>query len=86
MTLNNGSTTRKFILATSSTPVAGTVVLSGTVGSNAEVVQAYELASRFIGADPAALTAALIRCPTVTPAEGGALTLLEGLLMQAGFT
>mgnify|MGYP001765604160 CR=1 FL=1 len=36
--------------------VAGTVVLSGTVGSNAEVVQAYELASRFIGADPAALT------------------------------
>lgn len=28
----------------------------------------------------------LIRCPSVTPAEGGALTLLEGLLRPAGFT
>jgi succinyl-diaminopimelate desuccinylase len=36
--------------------------------------------------DPVALTAALIRCQTVTPAEGGALTLLEGLLSGAGFT
>lgn len=35
--------------------------------------------------DPVALTAALIRCPSVTPAEGGALTLLEGVLSQAGF-
>ncbi len=35
--------------------------------------------------DPAALTAALIRCPSVTPAEGGALTLLQGLLAEAGF-
>lgn len=36
--------------------------------------------------DPADLTAALIRCPSVTPEEGGALVLLEGLLTQAGFT
>lgn len=36
--------------------------------------------------DPVALTADLIRCPSVTPAEGGALALLEGLLSQAGFT
>ena len=36
--------------------------------------------------DPADLTAALIRCPSVTPEEGGALALLEGLLTQAGFT
>ncbi len=36
--------------------------------------------------DPVALTAALIRCQSVTPAEGGALTLLEGLLSGAGFT
>lgn len=35
--------------------------------------------------DPAALTAALIRCPSVTPAEGGALVLLEQLLSGAGF-
>ncbi len=35
--------------------------------------------------DPAALTAALIRCPSVTPAEGGALALLERLLAGAGF-
>ncbi len=35
--------------------------------------------------DPVALTAALIRCPSVTPAEAGALTLLEGLLSGAGF-
>lgn len=36
--------------------------------------------------DPVALTAALIRCPSVTPAEGGALVLLEGLLAGAGFS
>jgi succinyl-diaminopimelate desuccinylase len=35
--------------------------------------------------DPAALTADLIRCPSVTPEEGGALQLLEGLLNDAGF-
>jgi len=35
--------------------------------------------------DPVALTAALVRCPSVTPAEGGALLLLEGVLAQAGF-
>ena len=35
--------------------------------------------------DPAALTANLIRCPSVTPEEGGALVLLESLLGQAGF-
>lgn len=36
--------------------------------------------------DPVALTADLIRCPSVTPVEGGALALLEGLLSGAGFT
>ena len=36
--------------------------------------------------DPVQLTADLIRCNSVTPAEGGALVLLEGLLTQAGFT
>ncbi|MEZ5885767.1 MAG: succinyl-diaminopimelate desuccinylase [Paracoccaceae bacterium] len=35
--------------------------------------------------DPVALTADLIRCPSVTPEEGGALQLLEGVLSQAGF-
>ena len=35
--------------------------------------------------DPVALTAALIRCPSVTPHEGGALVLLEGILSAAGF-
>ncbi len=36
--------------------------------------------------DPVDLTAKLIRCPSVTPAEGGALLLLETLLSDAGFT
>ena len=36
--------------------------------------------------DPVALTAALVRCPSVTPEEGGALVLLEELLSGAGFT
>lgn len=36
--------------------------------------------------DPAALTRALIRCPSVTPAEGGALTLLEDVLTRMGFS
>ncbi|WP_041527088.1 succinyl-diaminopimelate desuccinylase [Paracoccus aminophilus] len=35
--------------------------------------------------DAADLTAQLIRCPSVTPEEGGALVLLEGLLRAAGF-
>lgn len=35
--------------------------------------------------DPVALTADLIRCKTVTPAEGGALVLLDALLSDAGF-
>ncbi len=35
--------------------------------------------------DPVALTAALVRCPSVTPAEGGALVLLQGVLEGAGF-
>jgi succinyl-diaminopimelate desuccinylase len=35
--------------------------------------------------DPAALTADLIRCASVTPVEGGALVLLQDLLEGAGF-
>ena len=34
---------------------------------------------------PVDLLCDLIRCPSVTPAEGGALTLLAGILEQAGF-
>jgi succinyl-diaminopimelate desuccinylase len=36
-------------------------------------------------ADPAALARDLLRCPSVTPAEGGALGLVEGVLKAAGF-
>ncbi|MBO6853102.1 MAG: succinyl-diaminopimelate desuccinylase [Marivivens sp.] len=35
--------------------------------------------------DPVELTAALVRCPSITPNEGGALVLLEELLAGAGF-
>jgi succinyl-diaminopimelate desuccinylase len=35
--------------------------------------------------DPQSLTADLVRCPSVTPEEGGALVLLEALLSAAGF-
>jgi succinyl-diaminopimelate desuccinylase len=37
-------------------------------------------------ADPVAIARDLIRCPSVTPVEGGALTFLETLLKRAGFT
>jgi succinyl-diaminopimelate desuccinylase len=37
------------------------------------------------GPDAATLLAELIKCRSVTPDEGGALTLLEGLLKDAGF-
>ncbi len=40
----------------------------------------------FIPTDPVALTQALIRCESVTPQEGGALTLLQNVLEPAGFT
>ena len=36
-------------------------------------------------ADPVAIARNLIRCPSVTPAEGGALAYLEGTLSGAGF-
>ena len=36
--------------------------------------------------DPVHLTQSLIRCNSVTPAEGGALVLLEEVLSEAGFT
>jgi len=36
--------------------------------------------------DPVDLTQKLIRCPSVTPEEGGAITLLEDLLSAGGFT
>lgn len=36
--------------------------------------------------DPAANLATLIRCPSVTPAEGGALSALEAMLKPMGFT
>jgi succinyl-diaminopimelate desuccinylase len=36
--------------------------------------------------DPVALTADLVRCPSVTPIEGGALVLLEDVLTKGGFT
>jgi succinyl-diaminopimelate desuccinylase len=36
-------------------------------------------------ADPTALARDLVRCPSVTPAEGGALGLIEGVLKWAGF-
>ncbi|MEM8821593.1 MAG: succinyl-diaminopimelate desuccinylase [Pseudomonadota bacterium] len=35
--------------------------------------------------DPVALTIELVRCPSVTPEEGGAITLLEGVLTGLGF-
>lgn len=35
--------------------------------------------------DPAQTLAALIRCPSVTPEEGGALTALSGMLSELGF-
>ncbi|MEN8894706.1 MAG: succinyl-diaminopimelate desuccinylase [Yoonia sp.] len=38
-----------------------------------------------VNTDPVALTAALVRCETVTPAEGGALILLDHVLTDAGF-
>jgi len=36
-------------------------------------------------ADPVSIARDLIRCPSVTPAEGGALAYLAGVLEQAGF-
>lgn len=37
-------------------------------------------------ADPVALTQALVRCPSVTPSEGGALALIGALLEAEGYT
>jgi succinyl-diaminopimelate desuccinylase len=39
-----------------------------------------------VTADPVAIARDLLRCPSVTPAEGGALSFLEKTLKAAGFT
>ncbi|HEY2756679.1 MAG TPA: succinyl-diaminopimelate desuccinylase [Pseudolabrys sp.] len=39
-----------------------------------------------MSADPVIITCDLLRCPSVTPAEGGALAYLETTLKSAGFT
>jgi succinyl-diaminopimelate desuccinylase len=39
-----------------------------------------------MSADPVALARELLRCPSVTPQEGGALALIEKTLASAGFT
>ena len=39
-----------------------------------------------MSADPVAIARDLLRCPSVTPAEGGALAFLETMLKSAGFT
>jgi succinyl-diaminopimelate desuccinylase len=39
-----------------------------------------------MNSDPVAITRDLLRCPSVTPAEGGALAFLEKTLKAAGFT
>src|SRR5436190_16027495 len=38
------------------------------------------------GSDPITIARDLLRCPSVTPAEGGALAYLEAVLKGAGFT
>src|SRR4051794_28733390 len=38
-----------------------------------------------MASDPVRLLQDLIRCPSVTPAEGGALSYLDGVLSEAGF-
>ena len=35
--------------------------------------------------DPLELTAALVRCPSVTPEDGGALDVVQDVLQAAGF-
>jgi len=42
--------------------------------------------SRFSPVDPVDLTAALVRCPSVTPADAGALDILHDQLSEAGFS
>src|SRR5689334_599971 len=42
--------------------------------------------SQSMAVDPVELAQALIRCPSVTPEEGGALLLLEEVLTPLGFT
>src|ERR1041384_1446342 len=46
---------------------------------------ATERRHRMTQADPIALARDLLRCPSVTPAEGGALALIERVLKGSGF-
>lgn len=50
-----------------------------------EVLAGSCKANRMTRIDPVALAQDLIRCPSVTPDEAGTITLLEGILRDAGF-
>jgi len=52
--------------------VRGTVILSGSVSSNGEAVQAYEVASRFVGADPTIKATTSTSTTTTTTGTSGA--------------
>jgi pilus assembly protein CpaC len=52
--------------------VRGTVILSGSVGSSGEAVQAYEVASRFVGADPTIKATTSTSTTTSTTSTGTA--------------
>ncbi len=57
----------------------------GNGGATVSCAEAARM-NRHTATDPVQLTADLIRCPSVTPAEGGAMELLQALLSQAGFS
>ncbi|GAA6165403.1 succinyl-diaminopimelate desuccinylase [Pelagimonas sp. KU-00592-HH] len=63
----------------------GDLWLSGAKSMCHKAGQAQLCETAMTKTDAAALTADLIRCPSVTPEEGGALVLLQGLLTDAGF-
>jgi len=63
------------------------IACSGVPGALAEGMSslASTVAAPRPSPDPVELTAALVRCPSVTPAEGGALALLDRVLSDGGF-
>lgn len=48
--------------------------------------QTHATTLAFAPTDPVALTQALVRCPSVTPEEGGALALLESVFLAHGYS
>lgn len=79
-------TTRAFAEAPAKRIVFQGVVCATARRDEADCRRQRSTLAKGMQCDPVELTRRLVRCPSVTPEEGGAIVLLQEVLTEAGFT